>query len=298
MNSTKNLSSESSHSDHALHFSSCEYYLSKPRPPQMLPSNLIRYVSSTDLETVIIPPQIVEPVPPDTSYVTRKRIVLLGSTNSGKTALVTRLVDQFFPAEFDFTLGDTFVWNTVVDEEPHEVMILDSAGEDELNYRSLLVGLFLDVDAVLLLFSIQDLATFKILKNIYPILLGVLCIQQEDRVKELVCMVVGTHADCELERKVDIEMAQKFVADNDMEYWETSAWSGWNVTETFQQVVRLIHERVREANKGAIPEAWKHYGMNPDLEGSESKMNEEGDLEVSLAMATKFTNEKTSCLVM
>jgi small GTP-binding protein len=88
------------------------------------------------------------------------KIVLLGDTGVGKTALADRFVKNLYEDESITTIGATFLTKLIqVDDRVIRVYIWDTAGQEK--YRSLARMYFNNVAAAILVYDITELKSFK-----------------------------------------------------------------------------------------------------------------------------------------
>ena len=64
--------------------------------------------------------------------------------------------------------------------------------------------------------------------------------------------LVGNKSDLKANRKVSREEAEKMAANFGMPYYETSAFSGENVHESVEEVIKKTFERKKAKNKDPI----------------------------------------------
>jgi Ras-related protein Rap-1B len=95
------------------------------------------------------------------------RIVVLGSSGVGKSAIVMQYVREVFIESYDPTLEDSFTKRVQLGShyEPIDAEILDTAGTDQfLAMRDMYIG---DGDAFLLVYSVDSKASFNEACNLY-----------------------------------------------------------------------------------------------------------------------------------
>lgn len=95
------------------------------------------------------------------------RVVVLGSSGVGKSAVVMQYVRGMFIESYDPTLEDSFSKrvNFGGNYEPFEIEILDTAGTDQFSaMRDMYIG---NGDAFLLVYSVDSKASFNEACNLY-----------------------------------------------------------------------------------------------------------------------------------
>ena len=160
------------------------------------------------------------------------RLIVLSNGCDGKSALITKLLDNRFTDEYDPSVEDSFEWKS---QDGVCVTILDTAGAQE--YSALTSHYVRDSHFAMVLFDVTSRVPFDGLEEY---------IDQFLKVPRggglLPFMLVATKKDLESERKVTTQEAQEFAAAHNVPYIETSAKTGENVHEAFEQAVKLALE--------------------------------------------------------
>jgi small GTP-binding protein len=158
------------------------------------------------------------------------KIVPLGTASVGKSSLILRFVHDIF---YDLTSSITFdfkIKSVNVEGKRVKVRIDDTAGDER--FRTVDTShLHRYTAGYLLVFDVNDLESFKDI----PYWLSEIEHYGEDRP----VLLVGNKTDIG-DRKVDFNVAQQFATEHGMDYIETSAKTGENVSEAFIQLVTDI----------------------------------------------------------
>ena len=93
------------------------------------------------------------------------KLVILGKSLVGKSALTYRFICDKFPTEHDTTVEDQYKLNMTVEDIKCELEILDTAGQDD--YQTMLDTWIEFGNCYLLVYSIDDIESFKQLKIKY-----------------------------------------------------------------------------------------------------------------------------------
>ena len=93
------------------------------------------------------------------------KIILLGNSGVGKTAIIERYAYNRFNQEFLTTVGLNYITKTIElkNNKKIELKIWDTAGQEK--FRSLSKSYFRNVDAVLFVFAINDIESFESIKD-------------------------------------------------------------------------------------------------------------------------------------
>jgi small GTP-binding protein len=175
--------------------------------------------------------------------VPRFKVVLLGDTGVGKTALVDRVSKNIFRTNHVPTVGAQFVaLDMIVDGDRCVLELWDTAGQEV--FRSLAGFYTRDARGALLVFDVTNGATFEglgqwshFLKNNAPaakvILFGNKCDLTDDRT------VAAAHVD---------PFAQK----HGFLYAEGSALTGRGVGDAFDKIAQIIFEKATKSPRPSV----------------------------------------------
>jgi len=175
------------------------------------------------------------------------KVVIMGGGGVGKSCLTFRVVHDSFVEKYDPTIEDSYRKdNFPVDGEHVSIEILDTAGQDSFgNMRDLY---YKSGDGFLMVYSITDTSSLEDVKDRYQSLLDATSSTPQTCKPVL---FIGNKCDLDHDRVVSKEHG-KAVADElgggRIGHHETSAKSNINVTEIFQDIIRVI--KVEDANKG------------------------------------------------
>ncbi|XP_041460406.1 arf-GAP with GTPase, ANK repeat and PH domain-containing protein 1-like isoform X1 [Lytechinus variegatus] len=176
------------------------------------------------------------------------KLGVVGSLTSGKSALVHRYLTGSYMQE-ESPEGGRFKKEIVVDDRSYLLLIRDEGGPPELQFCSW-------VDAVILVFSVEDEMSFNMLYNFYA------KIAHYRNTADLPMILVGTQDALTQNspRLIDDTKAKKLAADlKRCPYFETCAMYGLNVERVFQDAAQLIVEK-------------KHYHPMVSLSNSSSSL--------------------------
>jgi len=169
------------------------------------------------------------------------KIVVVGSSGVGKTALVQRLTDDIFTGDSQSTIGVEFkAFPCRCGDDNVKLNIWDTAGQEK--FRSVSKAYFRNAVGAILVFSITDRQSFDDLDH-WLNDLQTLCLPNA------AILLVGNKIDLVSERVILETEIESFRSRHGMEYFETSALDSKNVSDSFIRLANLIHYRV---NKGEI----------------------------------------------
>ena len=167
------------------------------------------------------------------------KIVVVGASGVGKTAIVNQLVNKNFKEEGQPTIGVEFKsFSLEAGDEHVRLQIWDTAGQER--FRSVSKAYFRNAVGAVLVFDITEKQSFDEL-NMWINDLNTLC------APNAYIILVGNKTDRAEERAVSESEAQETAKRYNLEYLETSAKSGENVQEAFvrlgQGIVRQFKEK-------------------------------------------------------
>ncbi|XP_035749693.1 ras-related protein Rab-44-like, partial [Egretta garzetta] len=171
-------------------------------------------------------------VDPDHLY----NVLFVGDSHVGKTSFLYRLHADTFNPHLTATVGlDYQVKNLIVDNKRFALRLWDSAGQER--YHSITKQFFRKADGVVLMYDITSEYSFSDVRY------WLSCIQEgaEDGVAIL---LLGNKTDCAAGRQVPTTEGERLAKEHKLMFYECSAASGHNVSESMVSLIRLL--KVRE----------------------------------------------------
>ena len=165
------------------------------------------------------------------------KVVVVGSSGVGKTAVVQRLIENVFNVDGQSTIGVEFKSHCVsFDDETVRLNIWDTAGQER--FRSVSKAYFRNAVGAVLVFSLDSIETFNDLDSWINDL-------NKLSTPNAAIILIGNKCDLKNDRQVSESEALSFAERHHIEYLETSAKDNTNIGETFVRLSRKIHERVK-----------------------------------------------------
>ena len=155
------------------------------------------------------------------------KIVVLGESKVGKSALIFRYLKGKFPKEHDPTVED--IYKVEKEDLKYDVEILDTSGEKD--YQNMIENWINDGNCFILVYSIDDENSFKELDAKYE----KICQIKKNEIFSII--LVGNKCDLENERKITEQEGKKYAEKKNMLFLETSALQIINVKEVFDTVL-------------------------------------------------------------
>jgi len=171
------------------------------------------------------------------------KIVVLGKSLVGKSAMTFRFINDQFPKEHDTTIEDQYKTSITLDGCTLKLEILDTAGQDD--YQSMLETWINFGSCFLLVYSIDSPESFVEAKKKYE---KVALIKGKDI---FTCILVGNKCDLSDDlRKVSKSEAEEFAQSKNIPFLECSALNTINVKESFIKVAHDYLEKVQKNKRG------------------------------------------------
>lgn len=164
------------------------------------------------------------------------KVIVVGDSGVGKTCLLVRYIRNLFDEESQPTLGVEFM-TKIVTTEKHKIQLQlwDTAGQEL--FRSVTRGYYRGSAGAFLVFDITNRDTFE---NIGKWLQDIKDVARSD----VVTLLIGNKSDKADQRQVTTEEAQDFAEKHSMKYFETSAKTGSNISESIDACVAIIEKNV------------------------------------------------------
>src|SRR5579872_3661346 len=164
------------------------------------------------------------------------KIVVVGESGVGKSALLLRFIDGSYKETFASTIGVDFQTRTVeCNGKSVKLQLWDTAGQER--FRTVTQSYYRGSNGVLLVFDLADDRTFVEVQRQW--------LQEVRRSADVgaVCMLIGNKCDLTAKRQVQYDVAEAFARSNSMRYLETSARLQTNVDVMFMQMTDEIMRR-------------------------------------------------------
>ncbi|KAM7375719.1 hypothetical protein PAMP_005499 [Pampus punctatissimus] len=160
------------------------------------------------------------------------RLLLLGDSGVGKTCILRRFTDSEFDPTHISTIGVDFKMKTLeIDGVKVRVQIWDTAGQER--YQTITKQYYRRAQGIIFVYDITNEPSFQhIVKWASDV--------DECAPDEVQRILVGNKSDEEPMRQVTKDEGSKLAETYGMDFFETSASSGSNITESFTRVTELV----------------------------------------------------------
>jgi len=166
------------------------------------------------------------------------KIVILGSSGVGKTALSVRYCEGSFNSQSKATIGASFLTkNVTLDNVRLKLQLWDTAGQER--FRSLAPMYYRGASAALLVFDITNQDTFQRTQDWVTEL-------RANVMDDILLTVVGNKTDLNKQRAVPREKGREFAEAINATYIETSAKDGEGIIQLFTEICRKVVSQRRQ----------------------------------------------------
>jgi len=159
---------------------------------------------------------------------------VMGSRSVGKSSLVIQFVQGQFVDSYDPTIENTFNKNMKIQGQEYEVLVVDTAGQDE--YSIFPTQYSVDIDGYVMVYSIDNEKSFDVVQVIYEKLVDLI------GNPSVPLVLVGNKNDLHMERRVTEARGKKLAADMKAIFLETSAKNNQCATDLFTKSIIQIEK--------------------------------------------------------
>ena len=205
------------------------------------------------------------------------KIVTIGDTNTGKTNIITRYIEDKFHDNSRPTIGVEFFQKSISlnvknTQEQVKLQIWDTAGQER--FRSMASNYYRHAYGVLIVYDITEKRTFENIDNWLKEI-------RNNCGKDVEITLIGNKKDLTSEREVFTEDAKKYANKHKLVFYETSAL--YNKDKTIQNIFYDLAKRIRMNDKlekfsSSTMNGWKTTTQNSmggyDLERKKRKKND------------------------
>ncbi|XP_016896524.1 ras-related protein Rab-15-like [Cynoglossus semilaevis] len=160
------------------------------------------------------------------------RLLLLGDSGVGKTCMLRRFTEGEFDPSHISTIGVDFKMKTLeIDGVRVRVQIWDTAGQER--YQTITKQYYRRAQGIILVYDITNQQSFLHISKWASDV-------DECAPDKVQRMLIGNKCDEEPRRQVAKEQASKLAQNYKMDFFETSASSNVNISESFTRLTELV----------------------------------------------------------
>ena len=161
------------------------------------------------------------------------KVLLLGDTTVGKTCFLMKYTDKTFQDIHMATIGLDYRLKSMKLKSGKNIklQIWDTAGQDR--FRAITKNYYKGSHGIILIYDVTNVQTFENVKQWVSQI-------REEASANVIIYIAGNKIDMEEDRKVNKEEGEKLAEELGFPFVETSAKSGININETFEDLVERI----------------------------------------------------------
>lgn len=171
------------------------------------------------------------------------KLLLIGNTSSGKSSLLVRFADNMFSQTYLPTIGVDFKISTLqLNDKTLKLQIWDTAGQER--FKTITSAYYKGAHGIIVTYDITDKGSFHDVEN---------WLAEVDKhcTENVSKLLVGNKSDLEEQRQVSRDEGKAVAEKLGMNFIETSARDGTNVSEMFKMIAQEIFDRVYVMESGA-----------------------------------------------
>ena len=162
-------------------------------------------------------------------------LMLLGDSQVGKSSLLLRLTgNQFNDSQLTTVGKESYIMQVNLHGYELKMKIWDTAGQER--FKSMSVQVIKTSDAVVLVYAINDRNSFNALDK------WLLKISEASDISKKPIIVIGNKSDLDDKRQVSYEEGKNFAKNKGYNFYETSAKTGENINEAFNDIFEQLYK--------------------------------------------------------
>ena len=162
-------------------------------------------------------------------------LMLLGDSQVGKSSLLLRLTgNQFNDSQLTTVGKESYIMQVNLHGYELKMKIWDTAGQER--FKSMSVQVIKTSDAVVLVYAINDRNSFNALDK------WLLKISEASDISKKPIIVIGNKSDLDDKRQVSYEEGENFAKNKGYNFYETSAKTGENINEAFNDIFEQLYK--------------------------------------------------------
>ena len=161
------------------------------------------------------------------------KIIILGSSEVGKTCILNRYFHNEFKENLLSTIGIDFQTKFFrFEDQKIKANYIDTAGQEK--FRAISVNYLKGTDGVILVFDITKKETFELLETWLKEL-------RDTNKSDVSKVLIGNKSDLAEKRQVSIEEANTLAESMKCKYYEASAKTGENINEALDEIAKIAY---------------------------------------------------------
>ncbi|XP_063959028.1 ras-related protein Rab-15-like [Lytechinus pictus] len=182
------------------------------------------------------------------------RLLMLGDSGVGKTCMLCKFTEEAFSHTHIATIGIDFKMKTlVVDDKKIRIQIWDTAGQER--YDTITKQYFRRAQGIMLVYDITSETSFRNLSKWLNMI--------DAGAGDVAKFLVANKSDASALRIISRQEGEMFARENNLQFIEASAFSGDNLNEAFESLVKIVMEKNKKDIDDQL-QSIKLYGARED----------------------------------
>ncbi|XP_070834754.1 ras-related protein Rab-15-like [Chaetodon trifascialis] len=193
------------------------------------------------------------------------RLLLLGDSGVGKTCMLRRFTESEFDPGHISTIGVDFKMKTLdIDGVKVRIQIWDTAGQER--YQTITKQYYRRAQGIIFVYDITSKTSFQHLAKWAS--------DVDEYAPDMVQRIlVGNKSDEEQRRQVTKDQGSKLAETYGMEFFETSASTSSNISESFTRMAELVlqaHKRDLDTLLGSLDDYLEKVALEEEKDGQDT----------------------------
>lgn len=195
------------------------------------------------------------------------KIILIGDSGVGKTSILARFVGEEVVKSHISTIGIDFKMKCLsVDGKQVKIQVWDTAGQER--YETITTQYYRRAQGIVLAYDITRKESFNSIRKWLRYV-------EEFAERDVKLTLIGNKSDLSEQRRVTVEEAEALAQEFNIPWFETSAYTGDHVDDTFLTITKQIyvdvlqeeeHERLKRAANNITIVPTEHENMEEKRE--------------------------------
>lgn len=168
-----------------------------------------------------------------TSYDLVFKILILGDSGVGKSAILKQYIDQTFDATYMTTIGIDYACKVIhLQDKKIKLSIWDTAGQER--FRSITKAYMRGIQCVLLVYDITDMQSFIDIER------WIEMVQAHSYEQHIQYFIIGNKSDLNAKRLVPIEKATMLAEKYNCNHFEVTATNYQSIRDMFYAIAKSL----------------------------------------------------------
>ena len=192
------------------------------------------------------------------------KILLLGNIFVGKSSILIKYSDDYFPENYIATVGLDYRLKhfDLPNGQKGKIQIWDTAGQDR--FKSITKNYYNNSNGIILVYSVIDKKSFDDISNWIDEI-------KEQTKDDIIIFLVGNKIDLNEKRVISIKEGEKLAENYHINYYETSAKTGKGIDKIFNDLIKQIYDKYSNNNIKDDNDVKKKKGIFNILNSKENK---------------------------